>query len=472
MKQIKRIISVLLIIATTISLLTIPSFAGWDVSAGGTGNGGSVGDGKWSSKMQGIRITIITPSGEPAFTFGYNSLLTGVDMLYSTKNTSKVTISMGGCKAIDTFYSFFNTKTAVVDGSDFSALKAGIHENISAFPYFQAAVGIGTGGTSNESYVWRYSAPDPVGAGKKFNELAKTMPVYANGETWQLNGERIRQLLYGSLDQEKMDDDAAMHVMFDIYNKNSGLPIWALTEAGEKALSGYPEYVAAYKQGLNAEKKCLATRLMELGNMAIVVEPIQWAELRNSENSYSGFVLYGTATNIARGIEELVSGGSWYQKAYKKGGYDVSLYKNTRHSMVLTKEIEYAGRTYKVPSQVNNNSYYVLNDECLDSSLGWAMHIYICGSGDKTHTWDSNKYPESTPTTFKEHPAPDPKEDPLTKDKVEQLKEKLHYNIVKFYEQEILKDDGTSEIIHVATYERSENLSRSHGCDVLFFCPV
>lgn len=72
MKTSKRIISLLLTALLSLTLLPAPAYAAgnWKVSAGGGGGGGKVGGGRWSDTMQGLRITIITPEGKPAFTFG------------------------------------------------------------------------------------------------------------------------------------------------------------------------------------------------------------------------------------------------------------------------------------------------------------------------------------------------------------------------------------------------------------------
>ena len=452
MKTSKRIISLLLTALLSLTLLPAPAYAGnWKVSAGGGG--------RWSDTMQGLRITIITPEGKPAFTFGNDPSLTSLDMLYSVKNTDKIDISMGGCKAIDTFYGpFNNTSAARIGGSNIKALKRGIHQNITAFGYMNNAIGIGRGGTNNPDYIWKVVAPDARGATEKYKQLSQVKPVDETGNTWRLNGAKIRQLMYGSTDQTEPDKDAAIHVMFNLYNKDTDKPVWQLTSSGKKYLS--EDVIKAYEQGLKSKPGYGTVKLMILGGFAIVVEPIMWGELRNGENSYSGIVLYGTATNIAEGIEELVKNKVWYQPSYKTGGYDVSLYRTTRHSMVLTKQIEYAGQKYTVPSQVKDNSYRVPNKEMLQHTLGWAMHIYVCGADDKTHTWDNNQYPDKT--KYVEHPAPNPKEDPPTKPIIDTVKDKLHYNIVKFYEEEV--EDSSSptgkRINHISTHERIETLPK------------
>lgn len=131
-------------------------------------------------------------------------------------------------------------------------------------------------------------------------------PVDDTGD-WRLHGAEIRQLMYGSTEQTEPDPDAAIHVMFNLYNKDSGKPVWQLTSSGKKYLS--EDVIKVYEQGLKGKIWYTTVRLMTLGGFAIVVEPIMWGELRNGENSYSGIVLYGTATNIAKGIEATVYKG-------------------------------------------------------------------------------------------------------------------------------------------------------------------
>ena len=54
--------------------------------------------------------------------------------------------------------------------------------------------------------------------------------------------------------------------------------------------------------------------------MAIVVEPIIWAEIRNYGGQRSGMMLYGTPTNVADGIREAVQAGVWTTSGWEKGG--------------------------------------------------------------------------------------------------------------------------------------------------------
>lgn len=490
MKIRHRLLALSLVVISLISLLTTTASAGWVPSYGGTGSFGEVGTGYWTTDMQGIRITILAPDGQPAFSYGETSTNLGIDLLYTDKYTGAINAMYGSCKAAEAINPLSIDDKEYIKGADGKTFgtkylgegnmeaRAGIGYCILGFDWVVRFITNGD---------WEFLAPAQGTSNQiwsNFLKIKNTRPIDDNG-SWVRNGAKIGKYLYGDTTATKPEDTAAIHAIFNLISVvGDNTPVWHLTDSGRNAIKAavgdaVGETIAnEYEKGKNVnpgEHVYRATELMELGNMAVVCEPIIWEELVNWGGQRSHIMLYGTPTNLADKIKEMHDNGSWPSQHWEEGGWDRSLVKTSRSCFVLSTDVEFAGVTYKVPWDVNEVSkekYYILDERIRQKDLGWAMHIYICGSGDKTHTWDSNKYPESTPTTFKEHPAPDPKEDPLTKDKVEQLKEKLHYNIVKFYEQEILKDDGTSEIIHVATYERSENLSRSHGCDVLFFCPV
>lgn len=68
-KQMQRIMSGFMCLVLMLSMFISPTYA-WDTSAGGDGNFGTVGPGNWLNDMQGIRITILAPDGQPAFGYG------------------------------------------------------------------------------------------------------------------------------------------------------------------------------------------------------------------------------------------------------------------------------------------------------------------------------------------------------------------------------------------------------------------
>ena len=106
---------------------------------------------------------------------------------------------------------------------------------------------------------------------------------------------------------------------------------------------------------------------------------------------------------------------------------------------------------------------------------GWSLHLYqLRGSDDQTHTYDSHNYPITDPNphgdnpNYKEHPAPDPKTDPCTSDKINSLLDKAHYRIVKVYDQEVLyvhyDDEGypyfEKGVEHISTHVREQTLPK------------
>ena len=192
--------------------------------------------------------------------------------------------------------------------------------------------------------------------------------------------------------------------------------------------------------------------------MAIVVEPLIWVELRNWGGQRTGVMLYGTPTNIADAIRKLHNSGKWTSYGWEKGGWDVDLFRASRSSFVLSKDVDYAGVTYKLPWDVNTAKPDTNDPRINQKDLGYAMHIYICGSDDGTHTWDNNQYPDSS--KFTEHPAPDPAVDPPTAGKYPSDKPSCIYRIVKVYDKEVLKEGEGKSIEHVATYVRENTYSK------------
>lgn len=111
----------------------------------------------------------------------------------------------------------------------------------------------------------------------------------------------------------------------------------------------------------------------------------------------------------------------------------------------------------------------VLNTEVYLRQPGWSLHAYLLKKpGDQTHTWDSHNYPTDGSGTYVEHPAPDPGTDPCTSTTIEKNKSKLHYRIVKVYDQEVLyasiDENGelnlTKGTEHVSTHVREQTLPK------------
>ena len=85
-KFMSRLVAVILLLTTLITT----AFAGWLPSAGGGGSGGTIGSGIWDATMQGIRITILLPNGKPAFSYGSDRNMYGVDILYSNTKQNEI----------------------------------------------------------------------------------------------------------------------------------------------------------------------------------------------------------------------------------------------------------------------------------------------------------------------------------------------------------------------------------------------
>lgn len=421
-------------------------------SAGGSGIGAAdtTTNGVWDNSYQGFRITVLDYTGVPAFTFaGKDYLDLCFTYPYSCSYYGLFNKTQAYRQATSKKSDLVAKAQIVTIGDIYSRLKSGGYQTT--------------------------AAGDVQKAISNFGNLPKYL--LQSGNSWYMQGEKVKEKMYGTGDDE-IDPSAALYVIMNL--NNNGKYFW---QPKSSAIVGTP-FTDAEKAAL-ANGSLTPIELMASRGLVVSVEPIIWNQLRISETQFSRYSVYGTQTDVGYICNKLIEAGTDFAKADgggRNGGYDWAIFgKYGRKAMITTKPIIFyaynqngnvINGTWTITPPVDNVTA-VDNKTVMAMQPGWSLHLYkLKAKEDKTHTWDSNKYPESTPTTFKEHPAPDPKEDPLTKDKVEQLKEKLHYNIVKFYEQEILKDDGTSEIIHVATYERRENLSKSHDCDVLFFCPV
>lgn len=467
MQSLKRIAVFLLAFIMALQVIISPSYADWEVSGGGNGSSGVAGDGTYVDDMQGLRITIIDKYGNPAFSFGTEPRYTGLDVLYTSRNFSMIDISYGGCKALGTDPSMYLNNGQDLY-SQLSGMKSGIRSNISMFSWIIDTI-------NKKEYYFR--APNAGGAMSNYTKLSKITPIEYDSSSWQLQGETIRELIYGDAKKSEPKEDAALYVMFNLFYASTDTPIWRLTPAAISA-NGIPQdIVNAYHSGKADSQgdKYTAVGLMQMYNFAIVVEPIIWATLRNTETQYSKYTLYGTPTNIAEGINRLVAEEKWTSGSYQKGGYDQSLFRASRHSMVLSRNITYGEKTYTVPAKATDASYKPTNTDLLSAGKtnGWAMHIYICGTEEKpTHTWDNHNFPIDDPVNqgnnpkYKEHPAPDPTVDNCTSSAVKKNTSLAHYRIVKVYDQEVIyvHSDGFGNITfeegiqHVTTQVREKTV--------------
>ena len=316
----KRMLLLFICIIAMLSVFSTVAHASWTGSFGGAGGSGTVGNGFWSQQMQGIRITIMTPDGQPAFYFGdRDPYVNYLDILYTDKNTTGITAMFGSSKGIEAVSPGHNTydKLGAGDKGNLVYVNGQPNDGVMGNGNYTARAGTEACIVSFEWYNqwlgenrWTYVPPvqgTEGGISSSFNSIASTLPIEDMGEVWKRNGEQIGKWLYNTdTEAKKPADTAAIHLMFNIYNLASpdDSPLWHLTDAGEALFS--PEMVSAYEEGLSRMDQGLhvyrTTELMELGNMAIVVEPIIWAEIRNYGGQRSGMMLYLTPTNVADGI--------------------------------------------------------------------------------------------------------------------------------------------------------------------------
>ena len=479
----KRMLLLFICIIAMLSSISTVAHASWTGSFGGAGGSGTVGSGYWLEAMQGIRITIMTPDGQPAFYFGdRDPYVNYLDILYTDKNTTGITAMFGSSKGINAVtggtYNVY-AKAEAGDRGNLVYVNGQPNDNVMGNGNYAARAETEACIVSFEWYNqwvgeqrWMFLKPTEDVTTQsiqgKFNSIAGTLPIKDMGEVWKRNGEQIGKWLYNTdTEAKKPADTAAIHMMFNIYNlkSDSKSPLWHLTGAGEALFS--PEMVSAYEAGLSRTAQGLhvyrTTELMELGNMAIVVEPIIWAEIRNYGGQRSGMMLYGTPTNVADGIREAVQAGVWTTKGWEKGGWDVDLHRASRSSFVLSKDVEYAGVTYKVPYDATASKPDTHDPRINQKDLGYAMHIYICGGNNFP---DIPTYNPDDPTPEEPHTPEDPdpntgkiplmpgeNPNPTTPEGQGYQQTSRKINIVKVYDIEKL--DGTIE--HVETTAQRYN---------------
>ena len=191
----------------------------------------------------------------------------------------------------------------------------------------------------------------------------------------------------------------------------------------------------------------------------------------------------GTQTTIGNIMNELIAQGTDFANAAGggvNGGYDYSLFGHAgRKAMTLASDVSFEYKKDKTGSLVkehwimkapiNPNIANVSNELVNIRTEGWSIQMYgLKNDGDQTHTWDSHNYPTDGTSTYVEHPAPDPKTDPCTSDKINSLLDKAHYRIVKVYDQEVLyasiDENGelnlTKGTEHVSTHVREQTLPK------------
>ena len=436
-------------------------------AAGGAGstpnNPNSNGKGVWSSDMQGFRITVLDYSGDPAFTFmGKDSL----DLLFSTKNLSTMQYFGAGDKLSGTrntkmSLDKINTKVYTLD-TLYSQLSSGLLDTT-----------LPIGGDK----------PAAIEKTKKSNVSKHLTQEKSGGKTtWVKWGSEVRKDFYGS--GEQMDLNSLLYTILNLHTGGTtGTWLW---QPKSSAYFGNTTITASEKAALTSGKLS-PVELMASKAVVVTVEPIIWNKLRIDSNTYAWGV-YGTQTTVGGIIDWLVSGG-WYRPSYGAtwGGFDESLFGRVgRKAMVMADNyIHFHSYTSKPSGKrvvgkwnvlpPTDSGQKVLNTEVYLRQPGWSLHAYLLKKpGDQTHTYDSHNYPITDPgphgdnPNYKEHPAPDPKTDPCTSDKINSLLDKAHYRIVKVYDQEVLyasiDENGelnlTKGTEHVSTHVREQTLPK------------
>lgn len=446
-----RLLAFLLAIVTILSLLstTVSAVDYVDVwqSAGGSGikNASTTSGGVWVPRYQGFRIAILDYAGKPAFTFAGKDYL---DLLFSYPyNCSYYGLEnkTDGYRKASIYRSDWESKCYAVTISDlYSAINSG-------------QLGFNTNGTMAET-----------------NSNLKNIPYHLDRQNgyWYKQGTKVKAKMYGASD-DKIDINAALFAILNLRDEYSYF--W---QPKSDIFVGQP-YSSAELNAL-ANNQTTPMDLMGSRKLVISVEPIIWNQLRISASQFSRYSVYGTQTDIGFICKKLIEWGTDFAGAAgggKNGGYDWSLFGNVgRKAMALTKGIkihyyhngtEDIQQTWVIDPPVDNGKP-VDNDTVAAMQPGWSLHFYqLKGSEDQTHTWDSHNYPTDGTSTYVEHPAPDPKTDPCTSDKINSLLDKLHYRIVKVYDQEVLYvhyDEGNpyfeKGIEHVSTQIREQTLPK------------
>ena len=488
-----QIISFILIICTLFSLI-LPAYG--DANAGGNNFGGKVSIGAWSAKYQGVRISIITDTGEYALwqQSDNGGKFYSMDLLSSQSVTAWAPDSTGAYtvkvdKAIDYSqidYFYGGTRSLDHNISSFTYKNPGTYDVNSMQALFdQAAPVIKSKIFYTDTWKRFVSTEGPYRKVKydasltssDMDKLKDTRPIrVGSDDKFYAQGEKVAKIIYGNdLSANTPALDSLIWLLFNVYYKDGSVadqPVWRLTQAASEIISDEDE--VRYNAGTKNSPDIYSTlQLCADYGFAICIEPIIFANIRYSKDEFSGITLYGTPSNIAQGIDHLISTGemkdttSWFSSkslGTPYGGYDRGLHHISRYSFILSKTWDYGGKTYSTPPAYSSSSFesnaQVKGNLSDNEIVGYAMHLYVLGSNPKTHTYDDEKYPPDSPSTYTEHPAPDPVKEKCTKDKTKEADRK--YNIVKFYEIEQPAPDGSAEKIiqHVATYTRDKTIPK------------
>ena len=186
----KQIAAMFICLIAMLSVFSTIAYADWTGSFGGAGGSGTVGGGFWSQQMQGIRITIMTPDGQPAFFFGDGDpYVEYLDILYTDKNTTGITAMFGSSKGIEAVSPGHNTydKLGAGDKGNLVYVNGQPNDNVMGNGNYAARAGTEACIVSFEWYnQWldegRWVAVSPTGDNSirsSFNSIANTSAYFS-----------------------------------------------------------------------------------------------------------------------------------------------------------------------------------------------------------------------------------------------------------------------------------------------------
>ena len=210
-------------------------------------------------------------------------------------------------------------------------------------------------------------------------------------------------------------------------------------------------------------------------NFIVFMEPLFYNRLNKKNGDTSSYLFYGTVSNYGQFINDEAAKGGWSNGDNTGGNLDRVLHKSLTWSMYTENLLQTSGMSIQPGTKHPNFNGEMPNNVFMNAKWwGFGLHYYKFKSTTATHTWDSHNYPITNPgphgdnPNYKEHPAPDPKTDPCTSDKINSLLDKAHYRIVKVYDQEVLyasiDENGelnlTKGTEHVSTHVREQTLPK------------
>ena len=467
-----KTIAIILLLSMLFALLpfniaySADSFAPPDSTsiAGGGGSAGvpsSGGTGIWNRSMQGFRISVLDHSGDPAFTFmGKDSL----DILFSTNGLSGMDYFDGGDKLSGTRMNNFTKYATNINN---------ISSKVTTLDDVYSMLKKGS---------WDTTLPE---GGNKSVAIERVKPsnvsyyLTQEGSSWVKWGTEVKEDFYGA--GKDADLDALIYTLLNLQIPTGDSMAWLWQpKPGAHYINNYVENPITEAELSELYKgNTTPVSLMSSRRTIVTIEPIIWNKLRVSAGTYS-YGVYGTQTTIG-GIMMWLENGGYYRpvRGAGYGGYDTAIFGRVGRKAMITADFQFYFTSYTskpsgklVESQwqiepPKDDGNYISNKAIYQRQPGWSLHAYMLAANDsQTHTHDNHNYPSDS-STYQENAAPDPKKDPCTSSTISQYTSKLHYNIVKVYDQEVINasyNEETGEytvekgIEHVATTLRQQTL--------------